>query len=150
MLIKCNKIYGPNYIQFWAFFWQKKWLTIIDKVFMPNLTSNVPLWHYAESMGPTVYTVAFKPTWTRRQFLVAPKDKSEKKDVTGPIYSIHCQGQTNTGQCEEFYIGKTKRSLKARFLEHRRSSSTSSEVYRHIHSDCPGQHIHLEKVNIFW
>ena len=70
-----------------------------------------------------------------RQFLVAPKDKSEK-DITGPpragwhtgpIYSIHCRGQTNRGQCE-FYIGETERSLKARFLEHRRPSSTSLEV----------------------
>ena len=71
-----------------------------------------------------------------RQFLVAPKDKSEK-DITGPIYSIHCRGQTNRGQCE-FYIGETERSLKARFLEHRRPSSTSSEVSQHIHIESPG------------
>ena len=74
----------------------------------------------------------FKPTRTLRQFLVAPKDKSEKKDITGPIYSIHCKGQTNRGQCEEFYIGETERSLKARFLVHRRPSSTSSERFPNI------------------
>ena len=90
----------------------------------------------------------FKPTSTLRQFLVAPKDKSEKKDITGPIYSIHCQGQTNRGQCEEFYIGETERSLKARFLEHRRPSSTSSEVSQHIHIESPGHKIDLEKVKI--
>ena len=83
-----------------------------------------------------------------RQFLVAPKDKSEKKDITGPIYSIHCQGQTNRGQCEEFYIGKTERSLKARFLEHRRPSSTSSEVSQYIRIESPGHKIDLEKVKI--
>ena len=80
----------------------------------------------------------FKPTKTLHQFLVAPKDKSEKKDITGPIYSIHCQGHTNRGQCEEFYIGETERSLKARFSEHRRPSSTSTEVSQHIHIESPG------------
>ena len=90
----------------------------------------------------------FKPTSTLRQFLVAPKDKSEKKDITGPIYSIHCQGQSNRGQCEEFYIGETERSLKARFLEHRRPSSTSSEVSQHINIESPGHKIDLEKVKI--
>ena len=55
------------------------------------------------------------------------------------------------GQCEEFYIGETERSLKARFLEHRRPSSTSSEVSQlsqHIHNESPGHKIDLEKVKI--
>ena len=78
---------------------------------------------------------------------MALKDKSEK-DITGPIYSIHCQGQTNGGLCEEFYIDETERSLKARFLEHRRPSSTSSEVSQHIHVESPGHKIDREKVQI--
>ena len=90
----------------------------------------------------------FKPTTTLRQILVAPKDKSEKKDITGPVYSIHCQGKTLRGQCQEFYIGETERSLKARFLEHRRPSSTSSEVSQHIHIESPGHHVDLEEVKI--
>ncbi|XP_072033338.1 uncharacterized protein [Amphiura filiformis] len=44
--------------------------------------------------------VTFKPTRTLRQFLVAPKDKTEKKDVTGPVYMIPCQGQTTRGTCQ--------------------------------------------------
>ena len=52
------------------------------------------------------------------------------------------------GQCEEFHIGETERSLKARFLEHRRPSSTSSEVSQHIHIESPGHYIDLEKVKI--
>ncbi|XP_072025331.1 uncharacterized protein [Amphiura filiformis] len=36
--------------------------------------------------------VCFKPTQTLRQLLVSPKDKTEKKDITGPIYYIPCQG----------------------------------------------------------
>ena len=90
----------------------------------------------------------FKPTRTLRQMLVAPKDKCEKKDIAGAIYSIHCQGKTSRGQCEEFYIVETERSFKARFLEHRRPSSTSSEVSQHIHIESPGHYIDLEKVRI--
>ena len=45
-------------------------------------------------------------------------------------------------------IGETERSLKARFLEHRRPSSTSSEVSQHIHIESPGHYIDLEKVKI--
>ena len=99
-------------------------------------------------MGPTVYAVASNQQQTLRQFLVVPKDTSEKKDITGPIYSIHCQRQTNRWQCEEFYMGETECSSKARFLEHRRPSSLSSEVSQHIHIASLGHHIDLEKVNI--
>ncbi|XP_072043171.1 uncharacterized protein [Amphiura filiformis] len=48
--------------------------------------------------------VCFKPTQTLRQLLVSPKDKTEKKDITGPIYYIPCQGKTLQGQCSESYI----------------------------------------------
>jgi hypothetical protein len=92
--------------------------------------------------------VCFKPTQTLRQILVAPKDKTEKKDIAGPVYHIPCQGQTSRGQCSESYIGETERSLKTRFLEHRRPSSTSSEVSQHIHIESPGHRVDLDKVNI--
>ena len=93
-------------------------------------------------------TVCFKPTQTLRQLLVAPKDKTEKKDITGPVYMNPCQGQTDQGPCTEVYIGETERSLKTRFLEHRRPSSTTSEVSQHIHIESPGHHVDLEKVQI--
>ena len=54
--------------------------------------------------GVNVY---FKPTHTLRQILVSPKDKTDKKDITGPIYGIYCQGQTTKSKCKEFYIGET-------------------------------------------
>ena len=92
--------------------------------------------------------VAFKPTQTLRQLLVAPKDKTEKKDVAGPVYYIPCQGKTHRGLCKESYIGETERSLKTRFLEHRRPSSTSSEVSQHIHIESPGHHVDLDQVKI--
>ena len=59
-----------------------------------------------------------------------------------------CQGQTTRGKCKEFYIGETERSLKPRFLEHKRPSSTSSEVSKHIHIESPGHHIDLDEVKI--
>ena len=94
------------------------------------------------------FRVCYKPTRTLRQFLVAPKDKTEKKDVTGPVYMIPCQGQTNKGVCKESYIGETERSLRTRFLEHRRPSSTSSEVSQHIHIESPSHHVDLDKVSV--
>ena len=90
----------------------------------------------------------FKPTRTLRQLLVSPKDKTEKKDTVGPVYMIPCQGQTTRGLCSESYIGETERSLKTRFLEHRRPSSTSSEVSQHIHIESPGHRVDLDKVKI--
>ena len=93
--------------------------------------------------------VCFKPTQTLRQFLVAPKDKTEKKDITGPIYYIPCQGKTSKGRCTEDYIGETERSVKARFLEHRRPSSVSkSEVAQHIHIESPNHKLDLEQVQV--
>ena len=76
------------------------------------------------------------------------KGQSDKKDITGPIYGIYCQSQTTRDKCKEFYIGETERSLKTRFLEHKRPSSTSSEVSNHIHIESPGHHIDLDEVKI--
>jgi len=92
--------------------------------------------------------VCFKPMRTLRQLLVSPKDKTEKKDTVGPVYCTPCQGKTMRGQCSESYIGETERSLKTRFLEHRRPSSTSSEVSQHIHIESPGHTVDLDAVQI--
>ena len=45
-------------------------------------------------------------------------------------------------------MGETERSLKARFDEHRRPSSSTSEVSRHIHNDCKGHTVHIEEAKI--
>ena len=93
--------------------------------------------------------VCFKPTRTLRQFLVKPKDKTEKQDTTGVVYMIPCQGETLRGKCKESYIGETERSLKTRFQEHRRKSSVkSSYVAQHIHIESPGHHVSLDEVKI--
>ncbi len=84
----------------------------------------------------------FKPTNTLRQLLVKPKDSLGKDKIVGPVYQINCES------CEASYIGETERSLKARFAEHRRPSTTTSEVSRHIHTDCPNHNISLEETRI--
>ena len=91
--------------------------------------------------------VCFKPHRTLRQLLVRPKDKSNKQEICGPIYHIKCEGDQNT-KCNKDYIGETERTLKARFMEHRRPSSSTSEVSRHIHQDSPGHAVSLESINI--
>ena len=45
-------------------------------------------------------------------------------------------------------MGETERSLKTRFGEHRRPSSSTSEVSRHIHTDCEGHTVHIEEAKI--
>ena len=90
--------------------------------------------------------VSFKPTQTLRQYLVSPKDKTEKKDIHGPVYMIPCSGQTLRGPCQESYIGETERSLRTRFLEHKRPSSVTSEVSQHIHFESPHHNVDLKEV----
>ena len=45
-------------------------------------------------------------------------------------------------------LGETERSLKARFGEHRRPSSTTSDVSKHLHTDSPDHTITLESTKI--
>ena len=58
---------------------------------------------------------------------------------------IPYQGQTTRGLCQESYIGETERSLRTRFLEHKRPSSVSSEVSQHIHIESPDHKVDLEQ-----
>ena len=44
------------------------------------------------------------------------------RQVVGPVYKVSCE------ECEATYVGETECSLKARFGQHRRPSSTTSEV----------------------
>ena len=46
------------------------------------------------------------------------------------------------------YVGETERPLKARFSEHRRPSSTTSEVSEHIHVDHPQHSVELENTEV--
>ena len=92
--------------------------------------------------------VCLKPTDKLHQQLVRVKDKTRKEDTLGPIYQINCEGATGV-TCDKSYIGETERSLRTRFLEHRRRSSTSqSEVALHLHVDAPDHSVSLNEVRV--
>ena len=95
--------------------------------------------HVYQQFGIPTY---FKPNNTLRQILVRPKDTLSKDKIVGPVYHIPCN------DCTDDYVGETERSLKARFSEHGRPSSTSSEVSRHIHTASPKHSINLENTDV--
>ena len=68
--------------------------------------------------------VNFRPTNTLRQILVKPKDIMVVEErVVCPVYQIKCS------DCKGSYIVEMGRSLKARFIEHRRPSSITTYPY---------------------
>ena len=67
--------------------------------------------------------------------LVKPKDPVGKENVVRPMYKIKCE------ECDVVYVSETYRSLKTKFSELRRRSSTTSEVSKHIHVDHPRPNI---------
>ena len=62
--------------------------------------------------------------------------------MVGPVYKVKCE------DCEATYVGETERSLKSRFNEHLRPSSTTSEVSKHIHLEQPEHSVELENTEI--
>ena len=88
-----------------------------------------------------------KPTKQLKDILCKPKDRLEPKDVCGSVYKIVCGGSEGE-DCPADYIGETERTLKARFAEHRRPSSSSSELPKHINKDNPSHDIKLEDAQI--
>ena len=59
--------------------------------------------------------VAFKPYLTINKYLPSPKDFTNKDELSGMIYQVPCH------DCDFIYIGQTKRTLKSRLNEHKRS-----------------------------
>ena len=55
---------------------------------------------------------------------------------------------TDESPCSESYMGKTERSLRSKFLEHRRPSSIHSEVSSHINWDKPSNSVSLVNAKI--
>ncbi|XP_074656696.1 uncharacterized protein LOC141909911 [Tubulanus polymorphus] len=87
-------------------------------------------------------SVYFKPVNTLRQLLVRPKDPVPKERITGPVYHVKCES------CDASYVGETERSSRARFGEHRRPSSMTSEVSQHIHTDNPDHSVDIGNTDI--
>ena len=89
-----------------------------------------------------------KPANTLRQMLCAPKDPAKKEETAGVIYRVDCEGDGEE-KCESFYIGETGRTLKARAAEHRRPSTTTSEVSQHLHlKGRPAHQVSMDNIKI--
>ena len=85
-----------------------------------------------------------------KQILSRPKDPIPPQDACGVVYHIKCDGSevTDDSPCSESYIGETERSLRSRFLEHRRPSSIHSEVSSHINRDKASHSVSLANAKI--
>ena len=88
-----------------------------------------------------------KPTKKLKDILCKPKDRLEPKEVCGPVYKIVCGGSEGEDWPAD-YVGETERTLKARFAEHRRPSSSSSEVTKYINKGDPTHDIKFEETQI--
>ena len=66
-----------------------------------------------------------KPNSTLRQAFVYPKDKVEKTTNSGVVYKIAYKN------CDETYIGETKRNLGIRISEHKRD--VKQQVKKTVH-----------------
>ncbi|XP_072174675.1 uncharacterized protein [Diadema setosum] len=77
-------------------------------------------------------STAFKPHNSLRRKLVHVKDKISKEKQRNLVYGVRCEQE----DCQDFYIGETQQSLKARMSQHRRPSSVDfnpdSAVYTHL------------------
>ena len=62
---------------------------------------------------------AMKPHNTIKRSLVTPKDKVERQKMCERVYSIVCN-------CNDRYIGETKRTLGARIKEHKKDAEKAS------------------------
>ena len=78
------------------------------------------------------------------RYTIAFKAYKHSAPAASPPKRSSGEGQN----CEATYVGETERSLKARFGEHRRPSSTTSEVSKHIHTDSPDHTIMLKNAKI--
>ena len=90
------------------------------------------------------------PAQKIKQILSRPKDPIPPQDACGVVYHIKCDGSeaTDESPCSESYIGETERSLRSRFLEHRRPSSIHSEISSHINRDKPSHSVSLANAKI--
>ena len=70
--------------------------------------------------------VSFKPANILRHNLVHPKDKIPAERKSDVVYKVEC----GANDCEDFYIGETQQTLKARMKQH--SKQENSAVRQHM------------------
>jgi hypothetical protein len=65
---------------------------------------------------------AMRPYQTIRSYVVHPKDKLEKEEISECVYCIPCKG------CEKVYVGETGRNFGVRMSEHRKEVERNEET----------------------
>ena len=70
--------------------------------------------------------VSLRPPSSLRSMLVHPKDRISNERKSDVVYKVQC-GVTG---CDDFYIGETQQTLKARMKQH--TKDANSGVYQHI------------------
>ena len=63
-----------------------------------------------------------RPFQTIRNYVVHPKDKLEKEEISESVYCIPCKG------CEKVYVGETGRNFGVRMNEHRKEVERNEET----------------------
>jgi len=84
----------------------------------------------------------FKPSYTLRSALVAPKDKTEPLKQSGVVYEITC------ADCEAKYIGESARKLEKRLNEHKSSAGSSKSAVREHVVRSKGHQIDWDNVKL--
>ncbi|KAI8515731.1 calcium ion binding, partial [Branchiostoma belcheri] len=114
------------------------------------LNCGYPKWAVSKATAPKRSTTdrncqSNSSTRQNRGLVVLPYVKNTSEALRR-IFGTH--GLKTCFKPTQTYIGETERSLKTRFLEHRRPSSNTSEVSQHIHIESPGHTVTLDKVRI--
>jgi len=65
---------------------------------------------------------AMRPFQTIRNYVVHPKDKLEKEEISECVYCIPCKG------CEKVYVGETGRNFGVRMSEHRKEVERNEDT----------------------
>ena len=89
---------------------------------------------YVEGVGEKVkrllmkqgVQVSLRPPSSLRSMLIHPKDKISNERKSDVVYKVQC-GVTG---CDDFYIGETQQTLKARMKQH--TKDTNSGVHQHM------------------
>ena len=109
-------------------------------------TPNPPKILFSSSENPLMYGTTTGLFFLSSLFTPDVKTFSLVFSLTSSLVSAN--NQISCEECDATYVGETERSLKARFGEHKRPSSTTSEVSKHIHTDNPNHNITLENTKI--
>ena len=83
----------------------------------------------------------FKGGNTIKDLLVHPKDKDNILQKSGVIYRFRC-GRVD---CEEGYLGESRRTFAERFREHMKAPSPT-----HDHHNITGHELSLDNLSIVW